>query len=165
MHAALVTALRARTPAIRDRWEALLRIERIESPLANPDALSYLMPSTIEQVLNALAKPSASHLTLDAAQAMRKPDCRCQHNPYVSYFRACEQAMIEALVFAQAERGDLENRDRELAALIAVLRRCATEEVDTFCAVCSHRCTAEECRFRDAAPEAAKPTRSCRSGP
>ncbi len=165
MNAALIAALRARIPAIRDRWAALLRIERVDSPLAHPDALAYLMPSTIDQVLTALAETRSPALTLAAAQALPKPDCRCVHNPYVPYFRAGEQALIEALVFAQAERGGLQTRDAELAAVIAALRRIAHEEVETFCAVCSHRCTAGDCRFRPgdgAAAEQSSPDRADR---
>ena len=46
----LMSALLARRSQIRGRWEALLRVERASSPLANPDALVHLLDWTIDEV-------------------------------------------------------------------------------------------------------------------
>jgi hypothetical protein len=41
--ASLIQALSSRRREIRQRWDMLLRLERIETPLANPDVLVHLI--------------------------------------------------------------------------------------------------------------------------
>jgi hypothetical protein len=141
----------------------LLRVERVNSPLANPDALAYLIPTTIDEVLAALAKPARRPMTLAAARALA-PSCTCECNPYRAYFVAGEQALTEALVLAQVEKPEAAQREEDLAALYVALRKLNKDQTDAFCAVCSHRCQANGCRFKVEAPsQAVAPTQAVAS--
>jgi hypothetical protein len=59
--------LRARSAPIRERWETLLRIERVSGPLANPDALVHLIPHSLERLFKMLATPPRAALSLAVA--------------------------------------------------------------------------------------------------
>ncbi|MEI7550830.1 MAG: hypothetical protein WCL24_00785 [Verrucomicrobiota bacterium] len=95
MSAPLLQSLQAMRPKIRARWEALLRIERLHTPLANPDTLVFMFDLTLDEVLAALPG-RAVH------SPGPRPTCRNHHNPMRDYFPALEQALLEALILAQA---------------------------------------------------------------
>lgn len=138
-------SLQSRDPAIRNRWEALLRIEPVSGPLANPDALAHLIPQTLEQIFVLLAKPPRAPVSVAAAKAC-VPRCECDHNPYLAYFLSAEQALVEAIVLLEAELTAGERRQSDVAEVMLAVRRIARLEIDTFCGACVHRCVDAKCR-------------------
>jgi hypothetical protein len=140
-----VRAISTRRHLIRERWEALLRAERANSPLANPDALAHLIEWTLDEVLKELRRPRAHHKAAPApSMSSLRADCTCGRNPYFIHFMAGEQAMLEALVNVQAEASPLDpgHRDAAVAELYDVTRQIARREVDAFCSLCQHRAAA-----------------------
>lgn len=138
----LVRALRSQLPQIRERWEALLHAEPVNTPLAYPDALVHLLDWTLEQIFVGLATLSSRK------RPGRRPtcpdyqhDCACGRNPLLTYFAAGDQAMREALVLAQAAAPVLDplERDASLEELDFVFRHIARREIDAFCGVCQYR--------------------------
>lgn len=140
-----VRELRARSASIRERWEALLRVEPVSGPLANPDALVHLIPETLDKVLALLAKPARVPVSIMAAKAC-VPKCECGHNPYLAYFLAAEQALVESAVLCQAELPATERRQGDVAEVMLAVRRLARLEIDTFCGACVDRCVDPKCR-------------------
>ena len=130
-------SLQARATSIRGRWEVLLRIEPVSGPLANPDALAYLIPHTLEQVFTLLAKPARTPVSMTAAKT-QVPRCQCGHNPYLAYFLAAEQALVESSVLLEAELPPSERRHSDVAEVMLAVRRIARLEIDTFCGACVH---------------------------
>lgn len=135
-----MTALSARRPQIRARWEDLLRAERVTTPLANPDALVHLIDWTLDEVFR----------TLQNLPMRRRPirslprtdvDCPCGRNPLLTYFAAGEQALQESLVLSQAQCLHLVpiERDTALHELNGTLRHIARREISAFCALCQLR--------------------------
>lgn len=135
-----MTALSARRPQIRARWEDLLRAEKATTPLANPDALVHLIDWTLDEV----------YRTLQSLPSRRRPlraltrsdiDCPCGRNPLLTYFAAGEQALQESLVLSQAQCLHLEPvaRDTALHELNLTLRHIARREIGAFCALCQLR--------------------------
>jgi hypothetical protein len=142
MHESFLHDLRARRSEIHTRWEALLRTERVNTPLANPDALVHLIEWTLDQIFAGLRHPPAGRpLDLQAVTAEARPMCPCGRNPLLAFFVAGEQALLEALVLMQASttRLDPVDRDEELAELYHVIRDISRREIESFCAVCQHR--------------------------
>lgn len=140
-----VHALEARRGDVRVRWEDLLRTERVNTPLANPDALVHLIDSTLAEIFAALLHPSARRKVVHAADfSAVRAKCVCGRNPYLTYFVAGEQALLEALVLAQAEGPPLdpEARDSAVQELYGVMRACARREIEAFCSLCQYRAEA-----------------------
>lgn len=137
--------LRARSDAIRSQWEALLRVEYVSGPLANPDVLIYLIPGSLEKILSAVAKASRMSVSLQAAK-LCVPRCECGNNPYSAYFIAAEQALAEAAVLVQSELPAPARRKSDIAAVMLAVRRLARAEIDAFCGACSCRKIAPRCR-------------------
>lgn len=142
--------LQARSAAIRARWEDLLRIEPVRSPLANPDTMVHLIPQTLEQVFTMLSKPARLPVSILAARAC-VPKCVCGHNPYLVYFIAAEQALTEGAVVMQSELPATERRQSDIAEVVFAVRRIARLEIDTFCGACVHRCRDSKCRHLEKA--------------
>lgn len=147
-------ALRARRPQIRARWLELLFVEPVNTPLANPRSLIFLLDETIDAVFAALRRGASN-------RRVPVPDCPCGRNPYLSYFRAGRQALLEALVLLQAETAalDPDERDNAVATLNAALGRVAAEAIEGFGSLCQHRafgsagCDHPDCdRFDGIAP-------------
>ncbi len=137
--------LRARRTAIITQWEALLRVERVNGPLANPDTLAYLIPDSLEQVFTTLAKLSHDPFSRRAAKAPL-PSCDCGNNPFLAYFVAGEQALVEGMVLLQAGLPLDERHQSDVGEIMLAVRRLARSEIDTFCSVCNHRGVASRCR-------------------
>lgn len=147
MQETLVSALRAQRPQVRVRWEDLLRAERANTPLANPDALVHLLDWTLDEIFRTLEHlPSRRRPLRPPAAAV----CPCGRNPLLLYFAAGEQALQESLVLAQAAIEHLEpvERDVALTELNLVIHQIARREIEAFCGVCQHR--AEALRHVDA---------------
>src|SRR3954462_4663597 len=103
MQEELVRALRDRRAETRARWEALLRIEKVNTPLANPDALVFMIDWTLDEVFGALLRPLSSRRRPAKFENHRpRPECPCGRNPLLAYFAAGEQALEEALILEQA---------------------------------------------------------------
>lgn len=139
-------ALRARQAEIQRRWEILLRIEPVTGPLANPDALIHLIPETLEQIWRELAGGATTGRSIAEVRADLLPACECGNNPYLAYFTAGEQAVLETLILIQVELPAGPERGTDAADLIEVVRRLARLEIDAFCGLCLNRCQTEECR-------------------
>ena len=131
MQESLLRRLRAQRTQIRSRWEALLRVEKLKTPLANPDTLVYLFDQTLDDIYAALRHPP-----VPAAHSPRVHGS--EKNPLVTYFAAGEQALLEALVHAQAEVKGLtpEHRDADFAELKQVMHTLAKKEISTLDEVC-----------------------------
>ena len=138
MNAELIRKLQDMRPQIRMRWEALLRIERLHTPLANPDTLVYMFDHTLNSVLSELpGKPVRS--------AGPKPTCQFENNPMRVYFSALEQALLEALIYAQSGPAESDpakhaqavtERTAAATELCATLRRIARREIKALDEIC-----------------------------
>lgn len=134
--------LLGRRAHIRARWEELLRAARVNTPLANPDMLVHLLDSTLDEILHLLRDPHLRHRTIRTASIHTgRANCECGRNPLLAYFLAGEQALLEALVLAQATPPvpDPVTRDSAVAELYQVVRGISQREVEAFCSVCQHR--------------------------
>ncbi len=148
MDSLVLHQLQSRSAAIHVRWERLLRIEPVSGPLANPDALARLIPQTLAVVLEQLKEHVDSGLSLEGTKTARLPACDCGHNPYLAYFIAAEQAFVETLVLIQSELPAGQRHESDIAQLIHAVRTFGRDEIDTFCAICAHRCRDPKCRHR-----------------
>ncbi len=141
----LIATLQSMRPQIQRRWEALLRIERQETALANPDVLVHMFDRTLDRVLAALSRGTVR-------TAGKRPACRSVRNPMRVYFVALEQALLEALVLAQSAQPRPTPEDHSAAVaertasareLTGTLRHFARRELRTFDQICepatSHR--------------------------
>lgn len=150
-----IRALRGRRGEIRARWEALLRIERVNTPLANPDALVFMIDWTCDEIFAALSHGAARKRPARGADARNRAECPCGRNPLLIYFAAGEQALEEALILEQASRPGLDPalRDAEFDELQLTLREISRREIESFCAVCQYR-AAETSIVADGSPAA-----------
>lgn len=126
MEEVFIRTLRAQRAKIRTRWEALLRVEKVNTPLANPDALVFLFNQTLDEVFASLGSQSAR-------RSVNPIECTSEKNPLLVYFLAGEQALLEALVLAQSESPQLDprKRDADVAELKHVLHAIARREIGT----------------------------------
>jgi hypothetical protein len=150
----LLHSLRAQSPQIRERWDALLHVEPVHTPLGYPGALSHLIDWTLEEIFRGLAALSPRrHASRRGAVAEPRPACPCGRNPLLAYFTAGEQVMREALVLAQAAAPGLDpiERDASLHELDLVFHQIAHREIDAFCGVCQYRHDAAPCQREPAA--------------
>lgn len=150
----LVRALRARRVEIHSRWAALLRMEKANTPLANPDALVFMIDWTLDECFSSLGPvPGGRRLRL-VNDLAAKPDCPCGRNPLLTYFAAGEQAIEEALILEQARASTVLDplaRDAAFAELKLTFRDIARREIESFCAVCQFRDGARHAALMEAA--------------
>ena len=139
----ILNALTSRRTETRARWETLLRIEGVNTPLANPDALVHLFDWTLDEVFLRFSGIESADSALWPTQLIRGDPfaCECGRNPFVAYFKAAKQALMEALVLEQSKMPRLDPIDRDLAAaeLRQVIETIGQSEVEAFCALCVHR--------------------------
>jgi hypothetical protein len=138
-----IRALVGQRRKIRRRWESLLRLERAASPIADPDYLVHMIDWTMDTVFAGLRgnTPWVGGRHLPRISELRA-GCHCGRNPYLNHFLAGEQALIEALVLAQAAEPlvDPAHRDIAITELYLVLRAVAETEVESLCSLCkNHR--------------------------
>lgn len=140
MQPLLLGALRAQQPQIRARWTALLHVEPVSTPLANPDALVHLIDWSLQEIFRALAATAFSRGP-ERSRSESAPLCPCGRNPLLAYYGAGEQAMREALILAQFASPHLDpvERDAALVELNTRLREISRREIESFCGVCQHR--------------------------
>ena len=136
MKSGLPQVLDERRPEIRARWEALLRLEKPATALASPDILVHLFDHTLDEVL-APERPAGD----PAAVAGRVPG-RCHCNPLRPYFATLEQALLEALIWAQAADPALggEERVAQVGELCERMRHVAHREILLLDGVCQCVC-------------------------
>lgn len=139
MQDALVRALLTARPTLRQRWETLLRAERPTSPLANPDALVYLMDWTLDCLFEELRNAPSRRRRLSRGNTVEPAPCRCGMNPLLAYFQSIERAggtllreIATAHAFTELE-GEAAREELRL-----VVRNVARREIESFCAVCTH---------------------------
>ena len=131
--------LRARSDAIRERWQDLLLIKSADSPLPDAEMPTWLISRSIEQILAqhdmlVLGRERVADMT---ALSRR---CRCRKNPYIAYFNAGEQAFLDELVALQS-MFPVDGRDLiDFAAVIEAIQRVAVIEIGGFCDACCQRC-------------------------
>jgi hypothetical protein len=148
MEERVISGLRKRSRAIRERWERLLRADGVTNPVTAPDALVAMIPSTMEHIFAQLANRAPGNaMPLSAARALSWPRFKCGYNPYINYFKFGERAMLETLVLVQCELSCDAQRDAELAAFFSVLRGLAAEETRGYCSDCDYRGNTDGCRF------------------
>lgn len=135
MHESFLRALLTQRAALRQRWEALLRAERVTSPLANPDALVYLMDWTLDRLFDELRTYNARRRGRNHRDA---PPCPCGRNPLLTYFSTAEQAIVETLFLAEGELALLDTMERgaSLDELKIAFHHVSRREIQSFCAVC-----------------------------
>jgi hypothetical protein len=137
MHESFIRALTQHRPTLRARWEGLLRAERINSPLANPDTLVFLMDYTLDRLFDELHHPRLRR----RRPRDERPPCPCGRNPLLAYFHTAEQAVVETLFLAEGELAPLSPGEREinLEDLKLAIRDVGRKEIESFCAVCQHQ--------------------------
>lgn len=134
----MIHALTAQRPDIHRRWEALLRVEPVSSPLGDPETLKHMIDYTLDTLFSAL-KTTTPHRSPSSCAAKRAL-CKCGRNPLLAYFIAGEQALLETLVLAQTAVPDSsENRAAAALELKESLAYVAHREIETFCALCQIR--------------------------
>src|SRR4051794_41034503 len=98
MQDALLQSLRSQSSQIHERWDALLRVEPVQTPLGSPGALSHLINWTLEEIFRELTTLShRRQASRRGAVSDPRPACPCGRNPLLGYFTAGEQVMREAL--------------------------------------------------------------------
>ncbi len=116
-----------------------MRLEAVRTPLGNAEAMIHLIPSSIAAVLGLLEHPREPGLNLANARALRLPDCACGLNPYVPYFVAGEQAIVEEMVLLEYELPATERDEYDVAEVVHAIGALARAEIETFCGVCIRR--------------------------
>ena len=141
MHDGFMRALQTRRPDLLQRWESLLRAERVSSPMAHPDTLVHLMDWTLDRLLDELRQPQFRRHSANGNQRSAGMGCVCGKNPLLTYFSTAEQAVIETLLVDEDDLADISSLERSasLADLKAGLHAVARREIDSFCAVCQSR--------------------------
>jgi len=134
-----VAALNARRRDIHQRWEALLRLEGADGPLAEPDNLVHLIDWTFDEVLGEIRRRKASRRSEapPSAIATLRAECHCGHNPLFNHFIAGERALLEALIQLQAAHPL--RRSTAVAELYVAIRAIAMREVNLLCSMCAKR--------------------------
>lgn len=144
----LLRTLRARRSQIHAHWKMLLRGERVNTALAHPDTLAFMIGSTIEELLHSLecGRPPR--------QRTHRAACPCGRNPLLAYFHAGEQALLEEMVLAQIALTGLTAQDRaeSIHELREAVRGFGDAEVEAFCGLCRYR----ECALAGAPATAAE---------
>ena len=131
MQGKIIKALQGRRAQIRARWEALLRIEKVTTPLANPDTLVFGLDHSLDEIFAALRQPPP----LKPETAPTKAD---DPSPWRAYFRAGEQALLESLVLLQAEMDSLDPaaRDTSFGNLKTVINNLTQREIGAWAGIC-----------------------------
>ena len=131
MQGKIIKALQERRAQIRARWEALLRIEKVTTPLANPDTLVFGLDQSLDEIFAALRQPPPH--TPGAERAGDEGP-----SPWRAYFRAGEQALLESLVLLQAEMDSLDPaaRDTSFGNLKQVINNLTQREIGAWAGIC-----------------------------
>lgn len=145
MNPTVFTALRARCETIEHRWLELLEAQNARLPRARPLGLGFWIPKAVQRVFGYLehAEP------IDGVGSLREHGCGCGTNPYLAFYSAGEQALLESLERVLAScpgDGEEEHRRRVYCAL----SRLALRDIEQFCRVCEN---SAHCEHRQARRE------------
>lgn len=139
----MLHAFEAQRTELHARWEALLRVEPVNTPLGQPEALKHMIDYTLNTLFAALHNPHApkrKHLRLVREWVADRGLCPCGKNPLLAYFVAGEQALLETLILIQAGQPDCaETRASAVMELKLEMAYVAHREIETFCALCQLR--------------------------
>ncbi len=139
----MLHALEAQRNELHARWEALLRVEPVITPLGQPEALKHMIDFTLKTLFTSLHTPHAQrkkHLKSVREWAADRSICPCGKNPLMAYFVAGEQALLETLILVQAGLPDCaETRAKAVYELKLAMAHVAHREIETFCALCQLR--------------------------
>ena len=156
----MLHALESQRADLRARWEVLLRVEPVTTPLGQPEALKHMIDYSLTTLFSALHTQHAPkrHFRSISSSAADRKLCPCGKNPLLAYFVAGEQAILEALVLAQTNVPDCaEARTAALEELKHTMAWVAYREIETFCALCQVRNQAPECNSPMTAAHASAP--------
>lgn len=130
MYEQIIKALQGRRAQIRARWEALLRIEKVTTPLANPDTLVFALDRSLDEIFASLGQPLPHKPAVGSARSDGP-------SPWRAYFRAGEQALLESLVLLQAEMDSLDpaTRDTSFGSLKQVINSLTQREIQAWGAI------------------------------
>lgn len=133
-------ALESQAPELHERWENLLRVEPVNTPLGQPEALKHMIDFSLNTLFAALHTPHApKRRNLKSVREWTADPkiCPCGKNPLIAYFVAGEQALLETLILVQASQPDcLETRTAAVYEAKLALANLAHREIETFCALC-----------------------------
>jgi len=139
----MLHSLEAQRNEMHQRWEALLRVEPVTSPLGQPEALKHMIDYTLNTLFTSLRAPhGAKRRNLKSVKdcISDRSLCPCGRNPLLAYFVAGEQALLETLIFVQANIPDCaEARVSAVTELKQTMAQVAHREIETFCALCQFR--------------------------
>ena len=143
MHGKILRALQGRRAQIRARWEVLLRIEKVTTPLANPDTLVFGLDHTLDEIFAALRQPLPPPLESEFTSASGP-------SPWRAYFRAGEQALLETLVIMQSEMKSLDPaaRDTSFGNLKQAINALTQREIGAWAGICQPSAKARRARVR-----------------
>jgi hypothetical protein len=138
----MLTALESQRLELHQRWETLLRVEPVTSPLGRPEALKHMIGFTLQTLFTLLRETHSRRKTARSLNAGIADHslCPCGRNPMLAYFVAGEQALLETLVLIQSslpECADIRSADAQ--ELKQVFEQVAHKEIGTFCAMCQFR--------------------------
>jgi hypothetical protein len=142
MDESMLQALEAQRLEIRQRWEALLRVEPVNTPLGQPEVLKHMVDFTLNTLFASIRAKHVRKRNLRSVSASvaDRSLCPCGRNPLLAYFVAGEQAVLETLILAQAKEAEsAEVRSADAHELKQTMANVALREIETFCAVCQHR--------------------------
>lgn len=150
----LLAQLHRARPLIRRRWEELLRVEPVSSPLANPDAMAMFIPDSLADIDRALRGPFSKRVA-ERGERHRATTIDCGHNPYRAYFNAGEQALKEAVVLAQTACHADTSDPSAVGEVGGIVQAVARPQINAFCRICRNYRLVEGCRFVGRRPAAA----------
>lgn len=132
MHHSVTIQLAALRPAVKERWETLLRLEPTLTPLANPDTLVFMMDETLAQLSSAIKARSFQRWLKNnpALVAPMQSRCHCSINPLLTYYTTGELAL-------RAATGAVLGTDLE--EVLIYFHGLGQREIESLCGVCTHR--------------------------
>ena len=143
MQESWIDGLKARRHEIHQRWEALLRLDRADGPLAEPDNLIHLIDWSLSEVLDEVQRRRTNLPDEPPPPAIvgLRAGCQCGHNPLFNHFIAGEQAMLEALIQLQAGDPTLlpHHRSTTVVELYVAIHAVAKRELELLCSLCAKR--------------------------
>ncbi len=153
------TALRARCETIDQRWHALLHEQHARQPLARPLGLAFWIPKALQRIFGYLehAEP------VDGIGSLQDFGCSCGTNPYLAFYSAGEQALLEGLTAVLPDGAPAEEEQRLRRCVQCALSRLALRDIEQFCRVCVHGSTCAHRRGRSEAADRLGATRSPRA--
>jgi len=135
MQPMVLNQLCARRAEILKTWTALLWVEPVTTPMAEPHLLAHLFEQTLDRIFTRLKRPTCEPPPTPF-------HCSCGLSPYLAFFRTVEQTLLETLVLVHVENASelsTAKRAQDLADLRAVVRSIGNEEIALFGSVCQKR--------------------------